>query len=540
MSLPLVLLLAALLATLWLVRRIRQRPPFPGRGSFLAMQLAAAWWSGCAGLEIMAETPGAKLFWAEMAWAGIIAAPGFWAIFLRSYVQGGVGPRWSWGALGLAGLGWAVALTNDWHHLIYLSARPVADIPGAALDYRHGPGFFAITAYLYLAMLATVVIALQAILRAPALYRWHYAGLLAAVALPWLANIAYVTDAARLFDFDPTPFSFVVMGGIFHWLISRRFFDLLPVARDTLLDGSPDPVLVADADGLILDANPAARRLPGMPDRPVGRRLHAAPLLRGVLHRLHLAGEERRAELLIEAAGRHYEVEAVPLTHGERRAGRLLLLRDVTRRVQAETRLQEALAALRTQLEANLQLQQQLREQAVRDPLTGLHNRRLFEQTKPLLLAEAERSGKPMAAVMLDLDHFKRLNDTHGHQAGDAVLQRFAAVLLRSTRPGDGVFRLGGEEFLVLLPGLCPRQAQSCAEGWRAMLDREVSGLEIGRVTFSAGIAGYPADAAGWEDLLRRADTALYAAKLTGRARSCRWEEVRPQPLPARPFRATA
>jgi len=539
-SLPLILLLTALLATLWLVRRIRQRPPFPGRGSFLAMQLAAAWWAGCAALKIMAAAPEAKLFWAEMTWAGIIAAPGFWALFLRAYVQGEPRPCWSWVVLGLAGLGWALALSNDWHHLIYVPAQPIEDGPDAALNYQHGPGYFAIALCLYLVMLKTVVVALQAIHRAPALYRRHYLGLLLAAVLPWLSNIAYVTEAVRLFDSNPTPFSFLVTSAIFHWLISRRYFDLLPVARDTLLDGLPDPVLVADAHDIILDANPAARRLPGMPSQPVGQSLETAPLLRETLHRLRLAGEERRTELLIEAAGRHYEVEAVPLTHRERRAGRLLLLRDVTRRVQAETRLQEALAALRTQLDDNLKLQQQLREQAVRDPLTGLHNRRFFEQMKPLLLAEARQAGKPLTAVMLDLDHFKRLNDTHGHQTADVVLQRLAAVLLRGTRPASDVFRLGGEEFLVLLTGLTARQAQPRIEDWRAMLDEEVSGLGIGRVTFSAGIASYPADAAGWEDLLRRADTALYAAKLAGRARSCCWEEVRPQPMANQPVQATA
>jgi diguanylate cyclase (GGDEF)-like protein len=542
-TLPVALLLAALGTSLWTAYCVRQRPAFPGGGDFLAMQLAGAWWVACALCETVAASPDAKVFWAEMAWPGIVAAPGFWALFLWSYLQGGLRPprpRWRRITLGIAGLSWVVALTNDWHHLLYVSAVPVDGSPGGPLEYGHGAWFFAITGYLYLVMLATVVLALQAVLRAPALYRQHHLGLLLAVTVPWLANIGYVSGSVRLFDFDPTPFSFVAMGAVFYWLIRRRrFLDLLPVARDALLDGLPDPVLVADAEGIIVDANAAAAGLPGMPDTPLGGSLAAVPVLREALGHLHRA-DRQGTDRLIAAAGRHYEAEAVPLLHGERRAGLLLLLRDVTRRVEAEARLQEALAALQAEHETNLRLHRQLREQAMRDPLTGLHNRRFFDELKPLLLAKAQDSGQPMTAVMLDLDHFKRLNDTHGHQAGDAALRRFAALLQRGTRPGDAVFRLGGEEFLVLLPGMAPRQALPRIAEWRAMLAAEEAAQEAGRVTFSAGVAGFPGDAAGWEELLRRADAALYRAKAEGRDRSTCWEAAGSSAATGEPVPAVA
>jgi len=171
---------------------------------------------------------------------------------------------------------------------------------------------------------------------------------------------------------------------------------------------------------------------------------------------------------------------------------------------------------------ANLRLQETLRTQSVRDPLTGLFNRRYLEVSLERELLRAGRRGLPLAVLMLDIDHFKRFNDTYGHAAGDTLLAQFAEVLKRSVRAEDIACRYGGEEFTVVLLDADAGGAAQRAEYIRASVaDMSVvhRQQQLERVTVSIGAALFPLDAAGREDLLRRADAALYAAKKAGRNR---------------------
>ncbi len=172
---------------------------------------------------------------------------------------------------------------------------------------------------------------------------------------------------------------------------------------------------------------------------------------------------------------------------------------------------------------ANLLLQDTLRSQSIRDPLTGLFNRRYLKVSLERELARASRNTQPLAVLMLDLDHFKRFNDRYGHDAGDALLMRFARVLREAMRGDDIVCRYGGEEFTVIMPAADAEAARTYAERIRiavseiALVHREQT---ITDVTSSIGIATFPLDSSNGEELLRRADTALYRAKRDGRNRT--------------------
>jgi diguanylate cyclase (GGDEF)-like protein len=215
---------------------------------------------------------------------------------------------------------------------------------------------------------------------------------------------------------------------------------------------------------------------------------------------------------------------ALEVTHqvDSARQERDLALRGQRSAEDDRARLVELNRQLRSQIAATEALQQQLREQALRDPLTGLHNRRYLFEMAPRLLDLAQRRNESLCVVLLDLDRFKALNDQFGHAAGDALLKAFASLLEQSLRRTDIVCRHGGEEFVVVMPEMTLASAD-------AMLNRLLAAYQAMRVstprhvlpasTFSAGIAVFPAHGATLDQLLSRADRALYQAKESGRAR---------------------
>jgi len=198
------------------------------------------------------------------------------------------------------------------------------------------------------------------------------------------------------------------------------------------------------------------------------------------------------------------------------------ITRDITQRKKDEHALREANRLLRGQVQRINQLHEQLREQAIRDDLTGVYNRRHFVAVADREIARARRQQQPLSLVMLDVDFFKRVNDVHGHLAGDEAL-RVIGLLLRSTsRAEDLACRLGGEEFAVLLPGMDHLGAIERAQEWRgalASLKTRIGGSTELSLTASFGVATFPQHAASVTELMRAADQRLYYAKETGRNR---------------------
>ena len=166
-------------------------------------------------------------------------------------------------------------------------------------------------------------------------------------------------------------------------------------------------------------------------------------------------------------------------------------------------------------------LNEQLRDKVIRDPLTGVFNRRYLDEALARELGNAQRTALPVSVVALDLDHFKAINDTYGHAAGDATIRAVVTSLLSHTHLGDAVCRLGGEEFVVILPGFDAEAAWQWAEQQRlAFAALPLVHEEMAfQATFSAGVATAPDDGMTTDALLRASDRALYAAKRNGRNR---------------------
>lgn len=177
---------------------------------------------------------------------------------------------------------------------------------------------------------------------------------------------------------------------------------------------------------------------------------------------------------------------------------------------------------------ANLSLQEKLRSQALSDPLTGLFNRRFFEQKLEEHSMNSATSEQPLSLLMLDLDHFKRFNDNFGHDAGDFVLKEISALLKQSVSEDEIACRLGGEELAILLPHYSMEQAtefgQTLCDAVRSM-HLEHKGLSLGQLGVSIGVATYPKPASDTESLVKMADNALYMAKDMGRSRVVNYDE---------------
>ncbi|MCU1602336.1 MAG: diguanylate cyclase [Frankiales bacterium] len=313
----------------------------------------------------------------------------------------------------------------------------------------------------------------------------------------------------------------------------ERTDDSSSVAR-TLLDaavttyGFPRGVVLASAEGHLpvlasygLDEDLARR--PGRPGPSlVIKQAHDAKqtvLVRGLdveadpwLARL-LPGANNLVVVPLSAEGRSLGALVVEHTSGIR----------IQRRVVTGLERSASYAALALR---NAWLLEQVQRLAATDGLTKIANRRTFEATLEREVARATRSAEHVSLVMVDIDHFKALNDTHGHQAGDEVLRNVAAALSCECRDFDTPARYGGEEFAIILPGCGPEEARDIAERLRRSVSQAPS---IVPITASAGVATYPSHAGDADTLVRAADEALYRSKHAGRNTTSMSEGVPPE-----------
>ncbi|MES2366970.1 MAG: diguanylate cyclase [Pseudomonadota bacterium] len=192
--------------------------------------------------------------------------------------------------------------------------------------------------------------------------------------------------------------------------------------------------------------------------------------------------------------------------------------------------LGELATAFNTMANKLEQNQKALYELATRDGLTGLYNHNTFYTLLADELARAQRFKRPVALLMLDIDHFKHVNDTHGHQAGDTILKGLSELLNHQARVIDRVCRYGGEEIAVILPETDSDAAADIAERMRASVEMQPFDINMGapvRITVSIGVASWPLHGDGADTLVAAADAALYAAKRSGRNRISRYEPMR-------------
>lgn len=279
----------------------------------------------------------------------------------------------------------------------------------------------------------------------------------------------------------------------------KRSYQGLKLEQDklaTIIHSAGEGIVVTDGQGDIVLVNPSAERLLGRDSRQIAQGGFLA-----------LLGDPA---LMRERLARGVVSNPQPLLHN----GQMLAVCAAT--LRADTGEDIGSAALIRDVTEQMRLEEELRRQSVTDGLTGLFNRRHLDATLAAELTRARRYGAPLSLAMLDVDHFKRFNDTHGHEMGDRVLRAVAATMKTALRAQDIPCRYGGEEFVAILPNTGCEGATIVAE--RLRRDVEAMTLAGLNVTISIGIAGFPQfDAANAEALVEAADAALYEAKSAGR-----------------------
>ncbi len=524
-----VLLLNAI-AALAISSLLARRASVPGLRSLTLMLIMLAVWSFGYAMITLSATLEEKRGWLRFENIGILTVPVFWFLFTMQYM--GL-ERWlNRLTIALLFVLPAISLTlifkGDWFHLYYSSIRLV-DGSGGPLVIERGPWYFVQLAYAY----ALGITALGLLLRRAVQYRNFYRRqtyvLIVAVLIPIVVNLVYQLIPG-LSQIDLTPITFtltatLVVIGVFGF----RIFDLIPLARHTVLEHIPEMVFVVDAHDIVVDANSIAQRMLNKnADDIIGHDPLEVFREWPQLIECFLASDETREEIQIPGdPPRTLEVMVTALYNSANRLeGRVIVAHDVTEHKNLEDDLTSANETLTQQLDEINKLREKLLEQAIRDPLTDVYNRRYMAEFLSLEVARAEREGSALSVVIMDVDDFKKFNDTHGHKCGDVVLQKIAAFLVQHTRKGDVVCRFGGEEFVILMPGASLETAYERAEMWRrdfAETAIEYDGLRL-FATFSAGAASYPVHGSTDEAVLQAADRALYRSKDAGKNKVTMYE----------------
>ena len=522
-----VLLFVSVPVAAWIVIMTWRWRQAPGAVALMVQMIGEGWWTLCYALQLSAAVRPEPSFWVKLMFVGVVMIPPAFLVWASRFTGH---DRWisrpMIALLLIEPILFNLCVwTDPWHGLFTGPYR-------SGQGFIGGIGFWLHTAYCYsLMMIGGALLILNWIQSAPAYRRQAFLVLLG-LPIAALGNVVTIFRLTPASEIDYTPIGFLASGAIFTYAqLRHRLFDLLPIARHTVVEGMRDGVLVLDTGNRIIDINPAAQEMLRSDVRqsigqPAGAVLPVWPEIEG------RSPVKRDIQMEFSIGGdrpRNVDLRMTVLVDRQSRpGGKLIVLRDITHIKTIEAALRESNESLIQRLQEIQSLQVMLKEQVMHDPLTGLYNRRFLEETLRRELAQAERAREPLSLALIDLDHFKVINDTYGHSFGDDMLIALGNLLSNNIRAGDVACRFGGEEFIVIMPGAPLNQAVRRVDEWRQAFSALRLRTESGTfsATFSAGLAGYPEHGSSDKVLLDTADRAMYAAKATGRNRVTAWESA--------------
>ncbi len=490
-----------------------QRRDINGAQSFALCSASIFIWCFFAVFEQLAPTRSQQIIFGKLEYFGIAPFPSFWIVFTLRYAQydGWLNKRVLKALSVIPILTLTFALSDRWHGLVWKAATFYSE-PFPRLEITHGWWFnYVAIPYCYAMLIIGLGVLLMASFSGSRLHKRQTFVLLLCAVFTFVLNVIYIMTGHNLYGLDPTPIGFTFLSVTIRFsLFHTRFLDIAPISYKTVFINTADAVILLDQRQRIVDLNPAAvAEGPNRAIATIGRPFEQVFPEYGALLTKLTGGAIELAEVLklprlppdsrsgqVRDVFRDVKVRSL-LSPGNRQIGWVIIIRDVT---------------------LEKQQQAQLERFAFIDSLTGLYNRRQLElkAEKIFALAIGSPSDKtlPIALLYVDLNRFKPINDTYGHDVGDAVLKHFAQCLRSSVRQEDIVARIGGDEFVALLYEANRSVALEVRSRLIKLLSQSVS-LSGHSFTLSAsiGIAYHPEEGSTLQDLLRQADANMYREK---------------------------
>ena len=485
-------------AIVWVMRR-----GAPGAKALTVFLLGLSWWDITYSIFWMNFRGPTPYFWLDITLVGAFTVPTAFLIFSLTQVRL---QNWLTRPVVFALLiepvfTFIVLWTDPWHGLFFGGKRAL----NTTMILDAGPVSWVNVYYSYFLVLVSVLILIFAFYRSVGIYRTQTGMIVAAVLVPWAVHIGFLSTGGILPNADITPFIFSITAVIIAFaLINFRLLDVIPIAHSVLFENMSEGVIVLDTQDRVVNINPAALSVAGSSaaeaiGAPVAKVLSFWPNLVAQFQ----GGSQANIELPVGEAYLDLRISQLTDERGQL-VGRLIVWRDI-----AELKATQA----------------KLEQLATVDGLTGVLNRRSFMEKAGVEFERSARYGKPLSMALMDIDQFKKINDTYGHQAGDQVLIQIANLCMGNIREIDSFARFGGEEFLLLMPETTAEEAYQICERLRLLIMYTIIRVENVPIspTISLGITTRLNMQEEFEPVLRCADKALYSAKQSGRNRTEVW-----------------
>jgi len=481
-----------------------KRKDMPGSHTFIPYMISLVAYIFGYAFQLTSDTLEAIMRWTVVQYLGIAPAPVLGLLFIMHYLGIRLSPRVQTAMLVIPLITILMVATNDYHHLYYKSIHLVQGAPFLTVDFEIGQWYIVHGIYTFSSMLAAFVLLVRRWNMTIGNFRKQLATLIVGQLLPIVAAFVYLIGLIP-YGMDPVPLVLCFTSALYIWaIVSSRMLTIVPIARATIFESMSEGVVVLNAAGRLVDMNNAMlHMLPGLDASTIGTDWGALwKRLTGTAFPLTQADDQRQGEAYWHSEGMeaHYNIRSSVVRGPEGSSiGTVLMVIDVTQ----ERRLQE-----------------QLTKMAYYDGLTGIYNRTQFILQAKAQMEQSKLHAQPLSMILFDIDYFKRINDTYGHEAGDQALLHVTGVV-REQLPDQAIFgRFGGEEFAIGLPECSLPDACKLAERIRQALEAKPLYYDEHAIviTSSFGIAACNADDA-FETVFRRADQALYQAKRDGRNR---------------------
>jgi diguanylate cyclase (GGDEF)-like protein len=496
------------------------RKQMPGVRFLISHQLFLAFWLICLIGESLSYSAATKILWSQICYLGFPLAIPFFVLFVIEYsTQTKINSTFIMLILVIPILTGLVAVTNPWHHLIWKNVY-WGSISLNLLVYEHGIVYDGYVIYCVFLSLFGFGVLFHRFQRSQSPFRSQLLLLALSGIFPLITSLLYATDVLPVMGLDYSTFGFLITYLFLSIGLSNyRLLDLVPVDISNLIKQFQDGMIIIDTQERVVEINQRALELLKITEFPIiGLKVQSIVPWKIEFERTnHLA---RTYDVCFdEERGTFYQVQVSNLTNkGLTHVGFLVVLRDISLSKQTQIQLKLANERLQNQVTEISSLKELLQDQATHDSLTNLHNRRLMDEVLNQFSIKSRDNNQPLSILVMDVDHFKLINDDHGHQAGDEILVAVGNIIKTLTRSTDFCCRFGGDEILVALQNMTSDLAAKKAEEIRREIEQlnvEIDGRLI-CVKTSIGVATFPQDADSVDELIYAADQAMYQAKANG------------------------